>query len=78
MYVLIVVTHNLGSLMRTNIVIDDNLMNLALQVSLLKTKKDVVEEALKLLIQTKKQAKLKEYKGILKWEGDISEMRTDK
>ncbi len=64
--------------MRTNIVIDDNLMNLALQVSLLKTKKDVVEEALKLLIQTKKQAKLKEYKGILKWEGDISEMRTDK
>jgi Arc/MetJ family transcription regulator len=77
-YVLIVVTHNLGSLMRTNIVIDDNLMNLALQVSLLKTKKDVVEEALKLLIQTKKQAKLKEYKGILKWEGDISEMRTDK
>lgn len=78
MCVLIVVTHNLGSLMRTNIVIDDNLMNLALQVSLLKTKKDVVEEALKLLIQTKKQAKLKEYKGILKWEGDISEMRTDK
>jgi len=64
--------------MRTNIVIDDNLMNLALQVSLLKTKKDVVEEALKLLIQTKKQAKLKEFKGILKWEGDISEMRTDK
>lgn len=66
------------SFMRTNIVIDDNLMNLALQVSLLKTKKDVVEEALKLLIQTKKQTKLKEYKGILKWEGDISEMRTDK
>ncbi|MBU0472722.1 MAG: type II toxin-antitoxin system VapB family antitoxin [Bacteroidetes bacterium] len=64
--------------MRTNIVIDDNLMNMALQVSLLKTKKDVVEEALKLLIQTKKQAQLKNYRGALKWEGDLSEMRTDK
>ena len=71
-------TQLLENRMRTNIVIDDDLMKLAIQVSLVKTKKDVVEEALKLLIQTKKQAQLKNFKGLLKWEGDISEMRTDK
>ncbi|MCP4969163.1 MAG: type II toxin-antitoxin system VapB family antitoxin, partial [Arcobacter sp.] len=37
--------------MRTNIVIDDNLMNLALESTGLKTKKEVVEEGLKTLIK---------------------------
>jgi Arc/MetJ family transcription regulator len=36
--------------MRTNIVIDDNLMSNALQASGLKTKKEVVELGLKLLV----------------------------
>ena len=44
----------------------------------LNTKKDVVEEALKLLVQVKKQSNLKKLKGKLKWEGDLEEMRTDK
>ncbi len=64
--------------MRTNIVIDDNLMELALKTSGLKTKREVVEEALKLLVQVKKQAKLKALRGKLKWQGDIGKMRTDK
>jgi Arc/MetJ family transcription regulator len=64
--------------MRTNIVIDDTLMNHALKLSGLKTKKEVVEEALKLLVQVRKQAKLKKLRGKLKWEGDLGKMRTDK
>ena len=64
--------------MRTNIVIDDALMNHALKLSGLKTKKEVVEEALKLLVQVRKQAKLKKLRGKLKWEGDLGKMRTDK
>ncbi|MCH7516378.1 MAG: type II toxin-antitoxin system VapB family antitoxin [Bacteroidetes bacterium] len=64
--------------MRTNIVIDDTLMNRAIKVSGLKTKKEVVEEALKLLVQVRKQAKLKKLRGKLKWEGDLGKMRTDK
>ncbi len=64
--------------MRTNIVIDDNLMELALKVSDETTKRKVVEEALKLFVQTKKQTRLKKFKGLLKWEGDIDEMRRDK
>ena len=63
--------------MRTNIVIDDKLMNLALKSTGLKTKKEVVEEGLKVLINIRKQAKLKSLRGKLKWEGDIDKMRAD-
>lgn len=64
--------------MRTNIVIDDDLMDEALKVSRLKTKKDAVEEGLKLLVQQKKQENIKNLRGKLKWKGDLEEMRTDK
>lgn len=64
--------------MRTNIVIDDELMSLALESTGLKTKKEVVEEGLKALIQIKNQSKLKLLRGQLKWEGDIHKMRADK
>ena len=63
--------------MRTNIVIDDNLMNDALQVTGLKTKKEAVELGLKALIRLKKQEEIKKFKGKLKWEGDLDSMRTD-
>ena len=64
--------------MRTNIVIDDTLMNLALKITGLKTKKEVVEEALKILLKVKNQSQLKTLRGKLNWEGDIDNMRTDK
>ncbi len=64
--------------MRTNIVIDDNLMSLALKTTGLKTKKEVVEEGIKTLLKIKKQSQLKSLRGKLHWEGDIDEMRTDK
>ncbi len=71
-------THNKGKQMRTNIAIDDKLMNAALKTSGLSTKKDVVEEALKLFVQVKKQSKLKKLRGKLKWEGNLDEVRTNK
>lgn len=61
--------------MRTNIVIDDTLMNQALQASGLKTKKDVVEEGLKLIIRRQSQRKIRSLKGKITWEGDLDEMR---
>ena len=64
--------------MRTNIVIDDGLMNQALMISGFKTKKETVEEGLKLLISLKKQSKIRELRGKLNWEGDLDQMRTDK
>ncbi len=63
--------------MRTNIVIDDDLMEEALKVSKLKTKKETVEEGLRLLIQRKKQENVKNLKGKLQWRGDLEHMRSD-
>lgn len=64
--------------MRTNIVIDDELMNEAMALSRLKTKKAVVETGLKLLVQIKKQERIKSLRGKLKWEDDLDKMRLDK
>jgi len=63
--------------MRTNIVIDDQLMNEALAVSGYTTKKQAVEEGLKLPIAMNKQADIRKCRGKLKWEGNLEEMRTD-
>lgn len=65
------------NIMRTNIVIDDDLMDEALKVSGLKTKKDAVEEGLKLLVQRKKQENIKNLRGKLQWRGDLEQMRSD-
>jgi len=63
---------------RTNIVIDDTLMTEALDVSGYKTKKETVEEALKLLITMKNQSSIRKYRGKLNWEGNLETMRLDK
>jgi len=64
--------------MRTNIVIDDQLMDQALSLSGLKTKKETVEEALKLLISLKSQARIRNFRGKLNWDGNLEAMRSDK
>ncbi len=61
--------------MRTNIVIDDKLMDDALKATGLSTKKKVVEMGLKTLVRLKKQEKIRKFKGKLAWEGDLSKMR---
>ena len=63
--------------MRTNIVIDDELMKEAMALTELKTKKAVVESGLKLLISIKKQERIKAMRGKLKWDGDLDAMRAD-
>jgi Arc/MetJ family transcription regulator len=63
--------------MRTNIVIDDELMNNAKKISGFRTKKETIESALKLLIKVKSQSFIKKYRGKLKWEGDLESMRKD-
>ena len=64
--------------MRTNIVIDDELMIEAMKASGLTTKKDVVEQGLKLIVQRSNQQAVRELRGKLKWEGDLDEMRGGK
>ena len=62
--------------MRTNIVIDDHLMADAMAASGVRTKRAVVEEALRLFVQIKRQAELLKLRGI-GWEGDLEAMRLD-
>jgi Arc/MetJ family transcription regulator len=61
--------------MRTNIIIDDKLMDDALKATGLSTKKEAVELGLRTLIRMKKQEKIRKFRGKLTWEGDLSEMR---
>ncbi|MBW6511291.1 MAG: type II toxin-antitoxin system VapB family antitoxin [Desulfuromonadaceae bacterium] len=64
--------------MRTNIVIDDTLMADALKASGLSTKKEVVEQGLKLLVRRSQQQEIRNLRGRIKWEGDLDEMRGGK
>lgn len=64
--------------MRTNVVINDDLMKSALKFSGLRTKKDVIEAGLQLLVKFNRQTKVKDFRGKLKWVGNLDEMRTDK
>ena len=64
--------------MRTNVVIDDQLMKTALKLSGLRTKKDAIEAGLRLLVKFKRQAQIKDYRGKLKWTGNLDKMRMDK
>ena len=61
--------------MRTNIIIDDDLMTEAQRLTGIKTKKDTVDEALKLLVRMQKQCALRKFRGKLQWDGDLDEMR---
>ncbi len=63
--------------MRTNIEIDDKLMSDVLKATGLKTKKEVVELGLKTLILLRKQEKIKAFRGMLEWTGDLEDMRTN-
>ncbi len=61
--------------MGTSIVIDDSLMDEAMQLTQTKTKKDVVEQGLRLLILIKKQEPLRNLRGKLEWDANLEQMR---
>lgn len=54
-------------MMRTNIVIDDELMEEALKVSEAKTKKELIHRALKEFVENRKRLDLREIKGQIKF-----------
>jgi Arc/MetJ family transcription regulator len=64
--------------MRTNIVIDNDLLKKAMAITGHKTKKATVEEGLKLIVALKEQEKIRAFRGKLIWHGDLEQMRRDK
>lgn len=61
--------------MRTNIVLDDELVKKAQQLTGIKTKKDVIQEALTTLIRLREQSQVRSLRGKLHWEGNLDEQR---
>jgi Arc/MetJ family transcription regulator len=61
--------------MRTNIVIDPKIMSEALRLSGAPSKRQVVEDSLRLLIQVKRQERIRNARGRLKWRGNLDAMR---
>ncbi len=63
------------SLMRTNIDIDDALMMEAQEVSGQPTKKQTVEEALRLMIRLRRQEDVRSAFGKYRWRGNLGQSR---
>jgi Arc/MetJ family transcription regulator len=63
--------------MRTNIVIDDQLMKSAMNLGEFSTKRALVEASLKLYLQLHQQELIRQYKGKLAWEGNLDLIRQD-
>jgi Arc/MetJ family transcription regulator len=61
--------------MRTNIEIDDALMQQAMDATGLATKRSVVEHGLRTLIRLKQQEKILRLAGKVRWEGDLKQSR---
>lgn len=61
--------------MRTNIEIDEKLMDEILNKTDLKTKKEVVDKALREFLRKIKLHELSDLRGKIKWEGNLDEMR---
>lgn len=63
--------------MRTNIVIDDGLMQQAMQASGARSKREAVELGLRTLVKLQQQALIRTFRGRLTWEGDLEAQRLD-
>jgi Arc/MetJ family transcription regulator len=67
--------YKLNKKMRTNIEIDNYLMQEAKKISKTKTKKEIVDLALKTYIKVNKRKELLKLFGKVKWEGNLNQMR---
>jgi Arc/MetJ family transcription regulator len=64
--------------MRTNIVIDNRLMNDTLRATGLRTTREAVGLRLQTLLRLRRQEQIRRSRGRLKWHGNLDDMRTDK
>ncbi|ODT33782.1 MAG: transcription regulator of the Arc/MetJ class [Lautropia sp. SCN 70-15] len=64
--------------MRTNIVIDEELMKRVLKLTGLRTKREAVDLGLRTVLRLRQQQEIRKFRGRLHWEGDLEAMRTDR
>ncbi len=63
--------------MTEQVAVETGILTEALQIMHNSDKRQVVEEALKILIQVRRQQPLRQLRGRLRWEGNLDEMRAD-
>ena len=61
--------------MRTNVVLDETLVEQAKALTGIKTTRGVIDEALRVLIRLREQGQVAELRGRLHWEGDLAALR---
>lgn len=62
-------------MLRTNIELDEGLVDEAMQLTHMKTKKEVVNYAIRELVRKLKIRKLLDLEGRVEWTGNLDEMR---
>lgn len=63
---------------RTNIVLDDKLVDKCMEKTGIKTQRALIDYALRELLRHESQTKILELKGKVDWEGDLKEWRRDR
>lgn len=64
--------------MRTNIVLDDELVGEGFKITNAKTKRELVDIALREMVNRARRKDILELAGKVEWEGDLAEMRRDR
>jgi Arc/MetJ family transcription regulator len=60
---------------RTNVVLDEDLVEAGLEITGLKSRRALIDYALRELLRRESQRKILELKGKIHWEGDLPSMR---
>ncbi len=60
---------------RTNIVLDDKLVDKCMKTTGIKTQRALIDYALRELLRHESQTKILELKGKINWEGNLNEWR---
>jgi Arc/MetJ family transcription regulator len=64
--------------MRIDVEIDDKLIEEARKASEAQSDREAIELGLRTLLRLRAQARIRDLRGKLAWEGDLDAMRTDK
>jgi Arc/MetJ family transcription regulator len=62
-------------MVRTNVVLSDALVREAMELTGIRTKRALLDEALRMLVRVRKQERILELFGTVDWEGDLDAMR---
>lgn len=62
-------------MIRTNVELDENLVNEARKITLIRTKKELLNYALKELVSKAKRRKFLDLEGKVKWKGNLNDLR---